>query len=110
MIMLPLQSGSDRILRLMRRDYTAAEVSEKVKAMRAACPDAYISTHALVGLPGETDADFEQTANLLKSLEFDRVDVYKYSERPGTEALELPDKVPQNVIEDRAARLTRQFA
>jgi tRNA A37 methylthiotransferase MiaB len=109
MLMLPVQSGSDKILRLMRRNYTAGQFIEKVGTLRKAYPEVLLSTHVLVGFPGETDEDFIETANLLRKLRFERVDVYKYSDRPGTESMSLPNKVPQNIINNRAAELSREF-
>ena len=102
---LPVQSGSDRILGLMKRNYTAADYVEKVRRLRAACPRLSLSSDFIVGFPGETDADFEATMDLIDEVDFDASFSFIYSARPGTPAAELPDPVPLDVKRKRLARL-----
>ncbi|MEO6245878.1 MAG: tRNA (N6-isopentenyl adenosine(37)-C2)-methylthiotransferase MiaB [Opitutaceae bacterium] len=98
---LPMQSGSDRILRAMNRPYTRARYKEIVDALRAAEPAIYFSTDVIVGFPGETDDDFAQTRDLFEACDFDMAYVFKYSIRTGTPAAELADQVPDEVKEHR---------
>ncbi|MGI8926221.1 MAG: tRNA (N6-isopentenyl adenosine(37)-C2)-methylthiotransferase MiaB [Tepidiformaceae bacterium] len=92
---LPVQSGSDAVLESMRRGYTRAEYLAKIDEVRALMPDAGITTDIIVGYPGETEADFEATCDLLERVRFDKVHVAAYSSRPGTIAWrKLPDDVP----------------
>ena len=102
---LPVQSGSDRILGLMKRNYTAADYVEKVRRLRAARPDLSLSSDFIVGFPGETDADFDATMDLIDAVGFDASFSFIYSARPGTPAAELPDPVPLDVKRSRLARL-----
>ena len=90
---LPVQSGSDRILAAMGRGYTRAEYLESVARLRAAVPDIAITTDVIVGFPGETEEDFEQTSTLLEEAAVDNVFVFKYSPRPGTRSSLWPDDV-----------------
>ena len=106
---LPVQSGSDGILRKMGRKYTRAELLEHVNALNRDVPDLPVSTHVMVGFPGESDEDFKQTLSLLDVLHFKYVTVFKYSERPGTEAVAFPNKVPES-IKRRRLRLMRKKA
>lgn len=102
---LPVQSGSDRVLESMRRGYTRAEYLDKIAEVRALMPDAGITTDVIVGYPGETEADFEETCDLLDQVRFDKVHVAAYSPRPGTIAWrKMEDDVPAEV---KAARLHR---
>ncbi|MEQ1857893.1 MAG: tRNA (N6-isopentenyl adenosine(37)-C2)-methylthiotransferase MiaB [Longimicrobiales bacterium] len=87
---LPAQSGSDRTLRRMLRRYTVAELIEKVELVRAAVPDVAISTDIIVAFPGETDAEFRETLELMRTVRFDEAYTYKYSLRDGTPAARLP--------------------
>ena len=103
---LPVQSGSDRILALMKRGYTALEFKERVRRVQAARPGLAISTDFIVGFPGETERDFEATLKLAADVGFDQSFVFIYSRRPGTPAASLPDEVPQEVKHERLARLT----
>lgn len=98
---LPLQSGSNRILRLMNRPYTRERYREIVAALRAAQPDMYFSTDVIVGFPGETEEDFAQTRELFEACNYDMAYVFKYSVRTGTPAATLPDQVPEDVKERR---------
>ncbi len=102
---LPVQSGSDRILQLMRRGYTTLEYKEKLRRLRAVRPDICISTDLIVGFPGETERDFEQTLALTRDVNFDQSFSFIYSRRPGTPAASLPDDVPWEVKQERLSRL-----
>ena len=101
---LPVQSGSDRILAAMKRNYTAMEYRSIVRRLRAARPDISLSTDFIVGFPGETDADFEQTMKLVEDVRFDGAFSFIYSPRPGTPAANLRDDTPHAV---KLARLQR---
>ena len=103
---LPVQSGSDRILALMKRGYTALEFKERVRRVRAARPGLAISSDFIVGFPGESERDFEATLALAADCGFDQSFVFIYSPRPGTPAAALPDAVPYAVKQQRLARLT----
>jgi tRNA-2-methylthio-N6-dimethylallyladenosine synthase len=102
---VPFQSGDDAILRDMRRGYTAARYRRVVDAIRRAMPDASVSGDAIVGFPGETDAQFESTLALVRAVGFDRVNTAAYSPRPGTAAAARGDQVADMVKADRLARL-----
>jgi tRNA-2-methylthio-N6-dimethylallyladenosine synthase len=102
---LPVQSGSDRILALMKRGHTALEYKAKVRRLRAARPDLSLSSDFIVGFPGETDADFEATMKLIDDVGFDQSFSFIFSARPGTPAADLPDDVPLDVKKARLARL-----
>lgn len=101
---LPVQSGSDRILSLMKRGHTVLEYKQKIRALREVRPDISISTDIIVGFPGETDQDFEATMNLIAQIGFDQSFSFIYSTRPGTPAAALPDALPR---EEKLARLSR---
>jgi tRNA-2-methylthio-N6-dimethylallyladenosine synthase len=92
---LPFQSGSDRVLASMRRGYTRAAYLETVAALREAVPDLALSTDVIVGYPGETPGEFEQTLAVLEEVGFDSLFAFTYSPRPGTAALRLSDDVPE---------------
>jgi len=102
---LPLQSGSDETLRRMARRTTRRDFSNLVEQARTAVPGVAISTDIMVGFPGETDDDFEQSVDLVESLAFSRVHVFRYSPRPGTRAATMPDQVPGALAEDRSKRM-----
>jgi tRNA-2-methylthio-N6-dimethylallyladenosine synthase len=104
---LPLQSGSDRILKAMRRGYTRDRFLSIVEKLRAARPDIGLGTDIIVGFPGETDEDFQATADTLRAADFDQAFIFKYSPRRDTIAASLPDQVPQEVREERNAVLLR---
>ena len=91
---LPVQSGSDRVLKEMGRRYTRAEYLEAVGRLRAFDPEFAVTTDVIVGYPGETEADFEATRSLMEEAGFDNAFIFKYSPRPGTRAAALPDDVP----------------
>jgi tRNA-2-methylthio-N6-dimethylallyladenosine synthase len=102
---LPVQSGSDRILARMKRNYTAADYLAIIDRLKAACPDIQLSSDFIVGFPGEEEADFEATLDLIRQVGFDQSFSFIYSPRPGTPAAELPDSVPMEVKSERLARL-----
>jgi tRNA-2-methylthio-N6-dimethylallyladenosine synthase len=102
---LPLQSGSDDVLVAMRRGYTAAEYLERVLALRRAVPDVSITTDLIAGFPGETEADFAATLELVEAAAFDAAFTFVYSPRRGTAAAELPGQVPDEVRRERVERL-----
>ena len=101
----PLQSGSDRVLRLMRRGYRRRRYLEILANLRAAIPGVAFSTDIIVGFPGETEADFADTLDLVSQARFDSAFTFQYSPRPGTEAATMPDQVPPEVVRDRFQRL-----
>ncbi len=92
---LPVQSGSDRILRLMRRGYTRADYLDAVRRLREAMPDFALTTDVIVGFPGETEADFEETRSVMNAADFDNAFIFKYSPRPGTPAADMLDDVAE---------------
>ena len=102
---LPVQSGSHRILKLMKRNYTVDEYKNKVARLRRVRPGISLSSDFIVGFPGETDSDFEDTMNLIDEVRFDHSFSFVYSPRPGTPAADLPDPVPVRVKKERLARL-----
>ena len=102
---LPVQSGSDRILGLMKRRYTALEFKDKIRRLRAIRPDITITTDFIVGFPGETERDFAATLQLVEDANLDQSFCFIYSRRPGTPAASLPDEVPLEVQQERLARL-----
>jgi len=103
---LPLQAGSDRTLAAMHRGYTAARYLEKLAAARAAMPDLAVTTDLIVGFPGETEKDFEQTLAVVAEAVYDSAYTFIYSPRPGTEAAQrVSDFVAPEVVADRFARL-----
>jgi tRNA-2-methylthio-N6-dimethylallyladenosine synthase len=102
---LPVQSGSDRILRAMNRGHTAADYLAKVARLKEANPDLALSSDFIVGFPGETDADFEATLNLVREVGFVQAYSFKYSPRPGTPAAAMGEQVPEPVKVERLARL-----
>jgi tRNA-2-methylthio-N6-dimethylallyladenosine synthase len=102
---LPVQSGSDRVLGLMKRGHTAAEYRAKIEKLRAVRPGIDVSSDFIVGFPGETDADFEATMQLIDDVAFDNSFSFLYSSRPGTPAAALADPVPLAEKEARLARL-----
>lgn len=102
---IPIQSGSDRILKAMHRRYTTAKFADRIARVRSVMPDTFFGIDVIVGFPGETDDDFQTTYDLLKSLAPGYLHVFPFSERPGTPAFSMPDKVRDSVKTDRAARL-----
>jgi len=106
---LPVQSGSDRVLALMKRGYTTLEFKEKVRKLRAARPDIAISSDFIVGFPGESERDFAATLALARDVGFDQSFSFLYSRRPGTPAASLPDEIEPAVKQERLARLQAQL-
>ncbi len=102
---LPVQSGSDRILALMKRGHTALEYKQKIRRVREARPGISVSSDFIVGFPGETERDFEATMGLIEEVGFDQSFSFIYSRRPGTPAASLPDDVPHEVKQARLERL-----
>ncbi len=107
---LPLQSGSNRILKAMNRPYTRERYRQIVDDLRAAQPDMYFSTDVIVGFPGETDEDFAQTRELFEACNYDMAYVFKYSIRTGTPAATMADQMPDAVKEERNQTLLRILA
>jgi tRNA-2-methylthio-N6-dimethylallyladenosine synthase len=106
---LPVQSGSDRVLALMKRGYTALEYKDRLRQLRAVRPGIAVSTDIIVGFPGETERDFEATLRLVAEAGLDQSFCFLYSARPGTPAAALPDEVPLEVKQQRLARLQSQL-
>lgn len=102
---LPLQSGCDRILELMRRRYTTSEYADKVMLIKKMMPDACIACDVITGFPGETDEDFEETYNFLEQLPISYMHVFTYSRRPRTSANMMEDQIPEDVKNERTTRL-----
>ncbi|WP_029252607.1 tRNA (N6-isopentenyl adenosine(37)-C2)-methylthiotransferase MiaB [Paraoerskovia marina] len=102
---MPLQSGSDRILRAMRRSYRSAKFLGILDRVRAVMPDASITTDIIVGFPGETDEDFEETLRVVEASRFTSAFTFQYSPRPGTPAADLGEQVPKEVVQERFDRL-----
>lgn len=102
---MPLQSGSDQVLRAMRRSYRSTKFLGIIERVRAAMPDAAITTDIIVGFPGETEEDFQQTLDVVAQSRFASAFTFQYSKRPGTPAATLPDQVDPAVVKDRYGRL-----
>ncbi len=102
---MPLQSGSDEVLKRMRRSYRSERYLGILDRVRAQIPDAAITTDIIVGFPGETDADFEQTLRVVEASRFAGAFTFQYSTRPGTPAAGYPDQVPPQVVAERYQRL-----
>jgi tRNA-2-methylthio-N6-dimethylallyladenosine synthase len=106
---LPVQSGSDRVLALMKRKHTALEYKSIIRRLRAARPGISLSSDFIVGFPGETDADHARTMTLVEEIGFDHSFSFLYSRRPGTPAADLPDDVPLAVKKQRLAALQQRI-
>lgn len=106
---LPVQSGSDRILTLMKRSHTAIEYKSIIRKLRKARPDIQISSDFIVGFPGETDKDFEDTMNLIAQVNFDMSFSFIYSARPGTPASDMPDDVSEETKKQRLYLLQQRI-
>lgn len=102
---MPLQSGSNQVLRAMRRSYRSQRFLEIIDRVRVAMPDAAITTDIIVGFPGETEADFQSTLEVVEAAQFASAFTFQYSKRPGTPAAELPGQVPKAVVQERYERL-----
>ncbi|MDA7088092.1 tRNA (N6-isopentenyl adenosine(37)-C2)-methylthiotransferase MiaB [Pseudomonas sp. SA3-5] len=107
---LPVQSGSDRILAAMKRNHTALEYKSRIRKLRAAVPDILISTDFIIGFPGETEKDFEQTMKLVEEVGFDFSYSFVYSARPGTPAADLADDTPEELKKQRLAILQQRIS
>ncbi len=103
---MPLQSGSDRILQAMRRSYRAERYLGIIERVRAAMPEAAITTDIIVGFPGETEDDFQGTLDVVRASRFTSAFTFQYSPRPGTPAATMDDQIPKTVVQDRYQRLT----
>ena len=104
---IPVQSGSDRLLKLMHRGYTRERFLGIIEKLRRAKPDIGVSTDIIVGFPGETEEDFEQTLSLVREVEFDMAYIFKYSPRRDTPAADMPGQLSTAEKEDRNERLLR---
>ena len=104
-IHLPIQSGSDEILKRMNRHYTKQKYLELVKKLREAVPDITISTDIIVGFPGETEQDFEQTLDVVRQVKYCTAFTFLYSKRSGTPAAVMKNQVPEEIAKDRFNRL-----
>jgi tRNA-2-methylthio-N6-dimethylallyladenosine synthase len=102
---MPLQSGSDRLLKAMRRSYRTEKYLGIIDKVRAAMPDAAITTDIIVGFPGETEEDFQGTLDVVRQARFSSAFTFQYSKRPGTPAADLPDQLPKSVVQERFDRL-----
>jgi tRNA-2-methylthio-N6-dimethylallyladenosine synthase len=106
---LPVQSGSDRVLALMKRGHTVLEYKQKIRKLREVRPDISLSTDLIVGFPGETEQDFQRTLDLVRDIGFDQSFSFIYSPRPGTPAAALPDDATYEQKQARLARLQAQL-
>ena len=102
---MPLQSGSDTVLKAMRRSYRQERFLGIIEKVRAAMPDAAISTDIIVGFPGETEEDFEQTLHVVREARFAKAFTFQYSKRPGTPAADMEGQIPKAVVQERYERL-----
>jgi tRNA-2-methylthio-N6-dimethylallyladenosine synthase len=102
---MPLQSGSDKVLKDMRRSYRRDKYLGIIERVRKAIPDAAISTDIIVGFPGETEDEFLDTVKMVEEARFASAYTYQYSKRPGTPAATMPDQLPKEVVQDRYERL-----
>ena len=105
---LPVQSGSSRILKQMNRKYTKEQYLELVDKLRAAVPDISLTTDIIVGLPGETEEDFQETLDVVRRVRYDSAFTFIYSKRTGTPAAAMEDQVPEDVVKDRFDRLLKE--
>ncbi len=103
---MPLQSGSDKVLKDMRRSYRSKKFLGILDKVRERMPQAAISTDIIVGFPGETEEDFQATLDVVEASRFATAFTFQYSKRPGTPAAELPDQLPKEVVQERFERLT----
>lgn len=106
---LPVQSGSDHILKMMKRGHSRQEYIDKIRKLRQVRPDISLSSDFIIGFPGETDKEFEETMSFIEDIGFDHSFSFIYSARPGTPAAELPDDVPMEVKKQRLERFQRRI-
>jgi tRNA-2-methylthio-N6-dimethylallyladenosine synthase len=104
---LPVQSGSNRLLKQMHRGYTRERFTDIIEKLRRVRPEMGITTDVIVGFPGETEQDFEETLSIAREVEFDNAYIFKYSPRKDTPAATMPDQLPLQVKEERNARLLK---
>lgn len=102
---IPLQSGSDKVLGLMRRRYTSAKYADRITKIRSLMPDTFFGVDVITGFPGESEDDFRQTYDLLSELKPAFLHIFPFSERPGTPAVDMPDKVPSYISTQRVSKL-----
>ena len=107
LVHLPLQSGSTNVLKLMNRKYTKEHYLELVDKIRTAVPDIAITTDIIVGFPGETEEDFQETLDVVRKAKYDSAFTFIYSKRSGTPAAKMPDQVPDDVVHERFDRLLK---
>lgn len=107
---LPVQSGSSRLLERMNRRYTKEHYLELVRKLREAIPDISLTTDIIVGFPGETEEDFEETLDVVRQAKYDSAYTFIYSKRTGTPAANMPDQVPDDVVKERFNRLLQVVA
>ena len=105
---LPLQSGSSRILKIMNRKYTKEHYLELVEKLRKAMPDISLTTDIIVGFPGETEEDFQETLDVVRKVRYDSAFTFIYSKRTGTPAAVMENQVPEDVVKDRFDRLLKE--
>ena len=108
-IVLPIQSGSEKILQAMRREYTVKEAADSIRALESVAPNIALSTHVIVGFPGETEKDFEDTISFLKRISFKHIIAHCYSDRPNTDASKIFPKVQDAEKVNRLWRLRKEF-
>jgi tRNA-2-methylthio-N6-dimethylallyladenosine synthase len=106
---MPLQSGSDKILQAMRRSYRVDRYRGIIEKVRSAMPHSTITTDVIVGFPGESESDFQETLDLCEQLRFLAAYSFKYSKRPGTPAAEMPDQIPEEIVAERYDRLHKKL-
>ena len=106
---LPVQAGSDRVLMAMKRGYTALEYKSLIRKLRAVLPDLTVTSDFIIGFPGETDAEFEKTLQLIDDIGFDQSFSFVYSPRPGTPAAEMADETPADIKMARLAKLQNKI-
>ena len=104
---LPMQSGSSRILKIMNRHYDKEKYLGLVEKIRTAVPDISLTTDIIVGFPGETEEDFQETLDVVEKSGFDTAFTFIYSKRSGTPAAKMEDQVPEDVVKDRFDRLLK---
>jgi MiaB/RimO family radical SAM methylthiotransferase len=104
-IIIPIQSGSDRILKLMNRRYEISEVKKCLLDLKKKVPNLQVETHIMVGFPGETEEDFQRSLDLVREIPFLRIETYPFEERPNTAAFDMAGKVSQEIIKKRVKKL-----
>jgi tRNA A37 methylthiotransferase MiaB len=108
-IVIPTQSGSDRILRLMGRSHSAEDAKKALLALKEAVPGIQIGTHIMVGFPGESKEDFNRTIDFVRTVDFSYLKVFRYDDRPNIASARLQEKVSDNIKRRRLMRLLREF-